>query len=134
MLIVLGVLAVAALFIVNFSSYLPIPGIAKSFSKDEVRGMAVEHDRSLFTLNFEQQNQAIDFLNQASVAKEQSPAKSAIPIQKIIIYPFGNQQPIEIATIAFDNADNLLFRYKDKVMQDTSKGKFKQLLSETYDH
>src|SRR4051812_45576271 len=65
---------------------------AKYISPSEVRGMAVQHDKLLYTLNFEQQNALVEIFNRsipiskADVESRKNEAPKASGISKIIIY------------------------------------------------
>lgn len=128
-------LAVIALCIINFTSYFP-SWSTPSLSTGSISGSAVEHKRILFTLNYDQQNNVIDYLNQSVVAKNQEtqPQDSTMDVKRIIFYMLNNQPNIEVFPINYDPEGNMLFSIGGKIRKDTSKGKLKNLLSDTYDN
>ena len=79
---------------------------ARFISPNDVRGMAIEHNRKLYTLNFDQQNGMVEIFNrlipvsEEMIAKRTVVPKKPLEIQKITIYRF-NQPDIEILPIAF---------------------------------
>lgn len=103
-------------------------------SAGSISGSAVEHNNELYTLNLVQQNQLIDFINGSVQAKEQNSQSGPVDIKRILIYQFDLQPEIEISPLSYDSSDNLIFTFEGKLRHDTSGGKLKKLLSETYDH
>lgn len=89
----------------NFAALLGIVP-SKYISPNDVRGMAVEHNNMLYTLNFEQQNALVDIFNRAiPVSKEIVDARKTnsanLPeVKKIIIYRF-NAPDVEITPVAY---------------------------------
>ncbi len=130
----LAFLAIAALFVMNFSSYFSFGG--GSLSSELIGGSAVEHKKILYTLNFDQQNRLIDFINQSDVAKDQKSVTQDpnIDVKKIVFYLLENKNNIEIIPLNYDSQGNLFFSFREKIRKDTSQGKLKKLLSETYDN
>lgn len=128
---------------------------AKYISSSEVRGMAVQHNQLLYTLNFEQQNTVVDIFNRAiPVSKEVAEGrmkslKDNPEIQKIIIYRF-NAPDIEVKPIGLvyktlsqgapDSIENqsLVFSVPEwnpnGLMEEVASDKLWQFLSNTYDH
>lgn len=92
----------AALF-----GYIP----PRYISPNDVRGMAVEHDGHLYTLNFQQQNQLIDIFNRSKVIVASDMANRKITpekvpaIQKIIIYRFDAPN-IDITPVGYVSKTN----------------------------
>jgi hypothetical protein len=103
---------------------------------NDVRGIAVKHHDLLYTLNFRQQNDVIDFFNRSVQIREMPTGnRIEIPIQQIIIYLF-NATDVVLTPIAYlDN--NLLYSAPqwnaDGYLLDLSDGALKDLLSQTYD-
>lgn len=91
----------------NFAALLGIVP-SRYISANDVRGMAVEHNGKLYTLNFDQQNELVDIFNRAipvdkEVAEARKLTTSKMPeVSKIIIYRF-NDPDIEITPIGFVN-------------------------------
>lgn len=107
---------------------------------NDVRGMAVIHKDIPYTLNFEQQNTIVNDFNNAKPlsanALGSATGGNLNTIQKIEIYRFNNQSPIEIFPIKYVE-DNLVFSaplWYSEYLMEQSRGKLKALLSETYDH
>lgn len=79
---------------------------SRYISPNDVRGMAIEHNQKLYTLNFDQQNQMIDIFNrlipvsQELIEKRKVVPKKPLEIQKIVIYRF-NAPDIEVRPVAF---------------------------------
>lgn len=132
----LVLLAAIVLFTMNFSSYSPGFQQGKTLSSDEVRGMAVEHRSVLYVLNYDQQKQMIDWINQSVVVKEPLPPAQdpSIGAKKIVIYLFDEQPSIELIPLKYDADGNLLFSYQGKLKRETSGGRLKKFLSTTYDN
>lgn len=129
-------LAVVALFVINFSSYASFGGSSLSLSKNDIGGVAVEHKGQLYVLNYDQQNQLIDWLNQSVAADEQktSQREPTLNVDKIIVYPLDGKTDIEISPLKYDAQGNLIFVYGERVRRDTTGGELKKLLSQTYDN
>jgi hypothetical protein len=105
---------------------------------NDVQGMAISHNRLLYTLNFKQQNTIIDLLNLAVPITEIKPGKRQPPnIEKLTIYQFQGQPPIVLTPIGYDASQNLIFSAPQWVqngyLMDLSEGDLKNLLSQTYD-
>jgi hypothetical protein len=86
--IVAGLIAVIFVFtlIELFTSYRS----NTYFNPNQVRGMAVFHNAIPYTLNFDQQNEVLNYLNEAIVVQEKGNVEKA-PFDKIVIYRF--EQP-----------------------------------------
>lgn len=78
----------------------------KYISPNDVRGMAIEHNKTLYTLNFQQQNALVEIFNRSTpitketVNTQKSKLDSDLNVQRIIIYRF-NQPDIEIKPIGY---------------------------------
>ena len=98
----------AGFAIILFMNVAALLGVVPSryITPNDVRGMAVEHNHLLYTLNFEQQNALIDIFNRAIpvgkdlVDKRKVKMKNTPDIQKIIVYLF-NAPDIEIIPVAY---------------------------------
>jgi hypothetical protein len=110
------------------------PGLLR-LDYNHVRGSAVEHQVP-YTLNFEQQNALITYVNAAETSNMQPSTAAPTPYSKIIIYRFN--APNTIITPLTYIGDNLLFSTPEwnegKPLLDTSQGKLKHLLETSYDH
>lgn len=60
---------------------------------NDVRGMAVEHEGLLYTLNFDQQNGVVKALN----APQESKAPLPVSFTRLVIYRFGHADKIYTA-------------------------------------
>lgn len=134
-------LGIGVLLAINLMTILPQTSSKEYIERGQVRGSAVQHDGKPYTLNFQQQNALIDHLNHAiEIKKSATPELAAttpkLEIEKIIFYRF-NANNIEITPISYDG-NNLIFSAPDwnrnGLLQDTSAGQLKTLLSQTYDH
>ena len=133
---------VAGIFILlamNLSTHLQITGPHEVFIKPgEVKGSSVEHKGKLFTLNFNQQNNLIDYLNTAVPVKKSDyeNAVNKTEISKIILVRF-NAPDIEITPIGLEGK-NLVFSAptwnNSSYLMDLSGGQLVPLLESTYDH
>jgi hypothetical protein len=95
----------AVILIMNLAAVMGfVP--AKYISPNDVRGIAVEHNKTLYTLNFDQQNALLDIFNRASpitktAADERKITfKNPAQIEKIVIYRF-KLPDIEIRPVGY---------------------------------
>jgi hypothetical protein len=96
---------VTTILFINAASLM---GIAtyKYIAPNDVRGMAIEHNGLLYTLNFSQQNHLVDIFNRATsvapndVTNRKTQLKHPPEITKIIIYRF-DAPDIEIHPVAY---------------------------------
>lgn len=148
--VVLGGFAI--LMAMNFAAMLGIVP-SKYISPNDVRGIAVEHNNLLYTLNFEQQNTLVDIFNRAiPVGKElvetrKANTSKAPEIKKIIIYRF-DAPDIEIIPIAYvsksssaiNESDhlNLVFSVpewnRNGLLEEAMSDEMQKVLLTTYDH
>jgi len=95
----------AVILLMNAASLIGIAP-SKYIAPNDVKGMAVEHNGLLYTLNFSQQNRLVDVFNRAtSVTPNDATARklhvSHPPeITKIVIYRF-NAPDIEVTPVAY---------------------------------
>lgn len=128
----------AILLALNISYFFTGKPIDQTYLKyNDVRGIAVSHQQKLYTLNFEQQNSAIEMLNRSVPVVDIKPGQRQKPdIEKIIVYQFENQPDIIITPVAIVNG-NLVFSVpqwvQDGYLMDLSDGDFQKLLAQTYD-
>ncbi|MBS4163969.1 Uncharacterized protein PRO82_001278 [Candidatus Protochlamydia amoebophila] len=134
----LVLIGMAILFALNMTSLLSGQPDNQTYLKyNQVKGIAVSHNKKLYTLNFKQQNDLIEILNRAVRVVGVKPGKRQRPnIDQIIIYQFKDQPDIVITPIAYvDN--NLVFSVpswnKDTYLMDISDGRLLQLISQTFD-
>jgi hypothetical protein len=137
-LTVLVILGMLVLFGLNVSDILTgQPPNQKYLKYNNVQGMAIGHNRVLYTLNFQQQNQVIEILNSAVPVDEIKAGKRTPPnIDKLVIYPFPGKPEIVLTPVAYVD-DALIFAAPDWVpngyLMELSDGTLKELLSKTYD-
>lgn len=134
--VVLGGMAI--LLALNISYFFTGKSINQTYLKyNAVRGIAVDHQQLLYTLNFEQQNSVIEMINRSVPVAEVKPGQRQKPaIEKIIVYQFENLPDITLTPIAIVNG-NLVFSVpqwiQDGYLMDLSDGDFQKLLAQTYD-
>ena len=128
----------------------------KYISPNDVRGIAIEHDHMLYTLNFQQQNALIYIFNRShpcrasnvANAPETKKLKISSGIQKIIIYRF-NAPDIEIRPAGYvsktsdvvggqANERSMLFSAPlwnpNGLLEEAAPDDAEALLLTTYDH
>lgn len=134
-LVIIGMLVLLAL---NMTSILTGQPEGQEFLKyNHVRGMAVDHNQLLYTLNFNQQNRVIDIINRSVRVVGVKPGKRQKPdINKIIVYQFDGKPDLIINPIAYVD-DNLVFSVpeweSEGYLMELSEGNLQKLLSKTYD-
>lgn len=138
-LIVTTLVILSLLILITSLFYLRTPPSQKLLSYNDVNGIAIEKNNVFYTLNFQQQNELIGFLNHAAIIdpplwSEGSGQHVAKPsYTKIAIYRFDNAD-IEISPLAYIDGQ-LLFTspawFDGKQLIDTSNGALKQLLENT---
>lgn len=135
-LIIAVVVAIGLLLLVNTLTFFQPGASEKYLSPNTVRGVAVEHNKKLYTLNFEQQNELLALLNRAVPTGKVLPNSPPTDAQKIIIYQFNQLPDIVITPIGYID-DELLFTTptwnSNSLIRDISRGELKKLLSQTYD-
>lgn len=155
--LIMTVAVLAAFGVILLMNMAALVGIVPSrfISPNDVRGIAVEHNGLLYTLNFEQQNRLVDIFNRAiPLSKESTETRKAqmeehSEVKKIIVYRF-NAPDVEIIpvgkvaktqTIAQtkENAHfSMVFSaplWNDKGYIEESVGdELQEFLSTTYDH
>lgn len=133
--VILGMLVLLAL---NMTSILTgQPGGQTYLRYNHVRGVAIQHNQLLYTLNFSQQNQVIDLLNRSIRVVGFKPGKNEKPdFDQIIIYLFDGKPDVILTPVAYVD-DNLVFTApawdKEGYLMELSEGDLKNLLSKTYD-
>lgn len=137
-LTILCIFGLLALLLLKFIPITQTQAPAPSHIKNtDVRGMAVEHRGSLYTLNFDQQNHVLRYLNSSlPVSKsDYQNMNETLPFSKIVIYTFKSPD-IEISPIGY-REDNLVFFAPNwganSYMIELSGGELKKLLGQTYD-
>ena len=135
----LVIVAMAVLFALNMKTITGgKPDTQKYLKYNEVRGIAVEHNQMLYTLNFKQQNAVIEILNRAvPIAELKEGTRQKTDIQKIVVYQFEKKPDLIITPLTYLNG-NLVFTQpewnKDGYLMEMSSGELQQILSQSYDH
>ncbi|MFA6915340.1 MAG: hypothetical protein WC222_03005 [Parachlamydiales bacterium] len=136
----LSAIAIAAILVLFAIKLIPNIGTGyqpeKYISPNDVKGTAVLHNGLAYTLNFEQQNTLLTYLNQSlTIGSEAYKTTKPIPFTKIILYRFAST-PIEITPIAVDSND-LIYSAPlwnpNGHMRDISDGSLLKLLNSTFD-
>jgi hypothetical protein len=131
------VVAVMAIMVfLNFLGFWETSFPEKYISKNDVRGIDVEHKGKLWTLNFDQQNELINALN-ASIVTNENVVPVKMEVDKIIIYQF-NKRDIIITPLNVING-KLVFQAPEwtpqgNYLMEIKTGGIQYILSQTYDH
>jgi len=135
----LVLLAVAVLVTMNLFTIFQPSSADNYISRNNVRGMAVLEDRKPFTLNFDQQNRMIDFLNASTpIGIRKGDSTKPLDFEEIVVYQFSKTNPsVTVTPMGYDEDDGLIFSANEwnsfGYLKDQSKGLLKKLISETYD-
>ena len=111
---------------------------SKYLSPNEVRGMATEHNKLLYTLNFEQQNRAVILLNRAIRVGYQAYTEHdgvTFDFDKLVVYRF-NEPEITIIPISVIKGQMVFSCPEwnpDGLLRETGPGELKDHLDQTYD-
>lgn len=134
-LVILGMIVLLGL---NMKSVLTGEPEGETYLKyNQVRGMAVTYHKLPYTLNFKEQNQAIDMINRSVRVVGVKPGKRQKPeIDNIIIYQFDGKPDLILYPVAYIDK-NLVFSVpqwdtKDYFME-LSEGDLHHLITQTYD-
>lgn len=137
-LIGFALVAMAVLFGIKLLPVFQALQPHRYLAPNDVRGIEVVHGGRPFTLNFEQQNKVIAFLNESKPTGENlSPtAGDEMPVSKILVYRF-EASPLELRVLAYGSDNNLIFSApvwnRTGDMTDMSRGAMKKLLAQTFD-
>ncbi len=127
----------ALILLLNVSRLFTQQKNERYLSYNGVRGIAVEHERKLWTLNFDQQNRVIEAINFfLPIGKNSSTIeKKAAPFDRLVIYRF-NAPDLFVTPIGYDGY-NLIFECKEwnssGYLLDVSAGSLDTLLRSSYD-
>ena len=137
-LLTVVIVCIGIIFVLNFFGLYWDTGPKRFLTPTDVRGMAVEHNGKLFTLNFDQQNHVVAVLNQAvKVGSEKYFEAEDVDFgyERLLIYRF-EEPDLEMTPLAFIN-QQLLFRLPEwnpnGLIRETGPGELDYLLSQTYD-
>lgn len=102
-----------------------------ALNRSDIRGMAIDKNDKIFTLNQIQQNEAVTYINRMRpVNKNDYPTKGSFQFSKLIVYRF-NKSDVVLIPIAFHDK-NLVFDIpalgSSSYMLDESSGKFYDLI------
>ena len=131
------ILGMVVLLVVNMVQILSNPKKGKYLPFNEVKGMAINHKGLLYTLNFDQQNSVIDYLNLSLPVGEAALKYNAGPLDftQLVVYRF-NKPDLVITPVQYDG-NNLIFSCKEwnpqGYLKDISYGSLKDLIATTYD-
>jgi hypothetical protein len=134
----LGLLGIVILFAINIGAILSGHPVQEKYLRyNQVRGIAVRHNQTLYTLNFQQQNELITLFNESfEAATIKEGVRQTPTIDKIIVYQFNNKPDLIITPITYVDND-LIFSVPEwnpnGYLLDMSEGRLKKLLSQTYD-
>lgn len=138
MLVILSLVGIFALFLTHFLPMLTFPTKQQYVDYTVVNGIEVTRAKLPWTLNFKQQNDVIERLNQSLMIKKADfqPTQDKFPFESITIHRF-NDKDIILKPIGKKNK-NIVFSVpqlsNDNYLQDVSEGSLLSLLETTYDH
>lgn len=136
-LTLLVLIGMGIILMLNFTRFITQEKNERYLSYNGVRGMALDHNKQLWTLSFEQQNKAIEQINLCLPIGKSAQHQDGKPLDfgRIVIYRF-NAPDLYLTPIAYDG-NNLVFESKewnpDGRLLDVSGGAFDALLRSTYD-
>ena len=137
-LTVLVLLGMGVLFFLNINNILTGRHSPETYiSLNDVSGVGVKHKGLIYTLNFNQQNDLLNMLNQSIQMKTiEGGTRKSPSIEQIIIYRFEGKPPLILTPITYlDN--NLVYSNQEwnpkGYLKEVSLGRFDKLLAETYD-
>lgn len=136
-LIFSGVIGVVALLLINLAPDVRTVSSPQIASPGNVKGMALYHAGTPFTLNFSQQEFVLDALNRSVKVKKSaySSTKESFPFEKIVLYRF-NGTDIEFVPVS-QREQNLIFSApaidQDSYLLELSGGELNTLLNQTFD-
>jgi hypothetical protein len=128
---------ISLILVLNVAEIFSSPLNEKYIAYNDVRGVAVEKNNLLYTLNFDQQNQLIEYLNMAMPVGKTALMQTKTPLNftKIIVYRF-NKSDLIMTPLEINNQD-LVFSIPDwnpnGYIKDITLGKLNALIAETSD-
>src|SRR5436305_662063 len=87
--LILVLACMAIILSLNVSTFFTPPPLEKYLSYNGVRGMAIEHNKLLYTLNFDQQNRMIEYLNYSVQIVAGQEKKAPLDFSRLVIYRFN---------------------------------------------
>lgn len=142
MLIPLTILCVAGFLVLLALRFVTPATTATTAPNDyvkisDIRGMSIEHKGIPYTLNFDQQNHVVSFLNDAIPVSKTNfqNIHETLPFSKLVIYTF-NGPDIEVNPIGYWE-NNLVFFApawnQSSYLIEISGGQLKDTLAQSYD-
>ncbi|MBA3720999.1 MAG: hypothetical protein H0W88_01190 [Parachlamydiaceae bacterium] len=134
----LVILGIIVLFAVNFNAILKGQTAPQIYLKyNEVKGVGIKYKGKVYTLNFDQQNKVVDYLNLSIPIKNITTGlREPSDIENIIIYQFDNKPDLTLTPVTYLN-HQLVYSMPEWNSQENlieqSNGKLQKLISETYD-
>lgn len=133
-LLVAGVIGMSVILMLNLVGFWQPQLTEKFLPRNDVRGIDIDHNGKLWTLNFEQQNKLVNVLN-ASIATSERFSPENTDFDKLIIYRF-NKPDIILTPLKVVNKQ-LVFSVPEwnlkGNMKESNPGEIQQILSQTYD-
>jgi hypothetical protein len=127
--------SIAFLFFINSLSMIWSQPNEKFLSYNGVRGMAITHNDTLYTLNFEQQNTVIAQLNLSNPFETQDNLLQSPPFTNLIVYLF-NEPDVVLTPLGY-NHESLVFSApqwnKGRPLIVPDNHLFKQILETSYE-
>ena len=135
---ILLIVGMLILFTFDFKAILSGEPLNQKYLKfNDVQSIAIEHNQLLYTLNFDQQNQVINILNESIPIEEIKSDKRVLPnITKIVIYSLKGKPEIVLTPIAYVDND-LIYSAPDWApngfLMEVSEGALRNIFSQAYD-
>ena len=137
-LMIIVILGMGAILATNLITFFVHTNSEKFLKRNQVKGMATEHQGKLYTLNFTQQNEVITLLNRAiTVGKESyiTSQKVSFEFDQLVIYRF-NEPDLIVTPVTITN-QQLLFSVPEwnpeALFRETGPGGLLPLLNQTFD-
>jgi len=136
-LAILAIVGILALFASHFIPMVWTGPKQKFVESNDVNGIDVSQRTLLWTLNFKQQNEVLNRINQSMMIKKSDfePTQDKFPFDSITIHRFKDKDII-LKPIGKKNK-NIVFSVpqlnNDSYLQDVSEGALQSFLETTYD-
>lgn len=135
----IGLIAIGVAFLLNMFPIFQNGGVGPvHLSNGEVRGMALYYKGKPYTLNFNQQEAMVNYINR-SIPVGTPDLKRAVSeptFEKLVIYRFDGKADVTLKPIAYLKDWNLLYTlhelYPDGYLQDISLGDMHRLLDQIH--
>lgn len=103
--------------------------VYKFLSPYELRGMSVEQENISYTLNFKQQNQVLEILNNGTYMEKALVFQDNKSFDGVTLYLFDGKPNIHLKTIG-EMDDNVIFQKDSGYLFEHSDGKLEEILEE----